>query len=129
MTAYQDVSEDWSQALTLPATWENLSKVNLPLAGVAGKAFKQLALQMLLFVPITLVFGIIAEVTFREFMHGAKMITPEVELRATVWIALMVGSFWLLSRLTLKTRLNRLKALFHLILPVYVVILGVFAGG
>ncbi|MFK7911384.1 MAG: hypothetical protein AB8F34_12405 [Akkermansiaceae bacterium] len=106
-----------------------MNEVHIPLAYAFEKALTQVVRQIVVFamaiIPMTIILGM----TFRPFMHAIKPSVYDTAIRSNIYIAALVVSLWLLSRLACRTSLKRLQFLLHII-PVSLITLQMtFSGG
>lgn len=117
------------EQLDLPATWENLRKIHIPLGYATQKALIEIGAMLLSFLVAAIPILIILSLTFREFMHVIKPITVVTALRSIMYIALVVSGIWIFSRAILPQSLDRLRLLLRSILPLAFGLSLTLAGG
>lgn len=101
--------------LDLPVTWQTLNEVHIPLSFAFRKVLYEVGLQIVVFILATIPVALLSGMTFRPFMHAIKPWIDDVAIRSNIYIAVVVVSLWILSRLICRTSLKRLKFLLHLI--------------
>jgi len=112
-----------------PVTWRTLNEVHIPLSFAYQKILSQAIRQILTFGLSFIPMGLFLAMTFRPFMHGIKPLIYNVEIRANIFVAVVVVSLWLLSRLRYRTSLKRLQFLLHVIPVLWVTLQTVFSWG
>ena len=115
--------------LDLPVTWRNLNEVHIPLPYAFEKAIRQVVRQLMVFVLGFIPVAFLLVATFRPFMHAIKPLIYDTAIRANLYIALVVVSLWLLSRLRYRTSLKRLQFLLHIVPVLSVNLLTTFSWG
>ena len=108
--------------LNQPVTWQAVNEVHIPLRFALEKICWQVFYQILVFAAALIPMNIILSMTFRPFMHTIKPFIYDTAVRANIYIAVVVVSLWLLSRIRYRTSLKRLLFLLH-IMPITLVTL------
>ena len=115
--------------LDLPVNWQTINEVHIPLSYACRKILGQVVRQFVVFIVAMIPLNIALLLTFRPFMHEIKPLVYNMEIRANIYIAVVVVLLWLLSRLCCRTSLKRLQFLLHIIPILSLNLLSVFAGG
>ena len=115
--------------LDLPVTWQTLNEVHIPLSFAIEKMGRQIYRQMVVFILAIIPLFLIFTMTFRPFMHEIKPLIYDIEIRANIYVAVVVVSIWLLSRLRYRSSLKRLQFMLHIIPVLVVTLQAVFALG
>ena len=115
--------------LNEPVTWQALNEIHIPLAYAYQKVLSQVLRQILVFVLGFIPVGFVLTMSFRPFMHEIKPLIYDTAIRANIYIAVVVVSLWLLSRLRYRSSLKRLQFLLHIIPVLWVSLPTVFSWG
>ena len=115
--------------LNQPVTWQTLNAVSIPLSYALENVLSQVVRQIVVFALAVIPMSFILAMTFRPFMHAIKPLIYDTAIRSNIYIAVVVVSLWLLSRMRYRTSLKRLQFLLHII-PVSLITLQMtFSGG
>lgn len=115
--------------LNEPVSWQALNEIQIPLAYAFQKALSQVLRQILVFFLAFIPMRVLLTISFRPFMHDIKPLIDDTAIRANIYVAVVVVSLWLLSRLRYRASLKRLQFLLHIIPVLWISLQVVFSWG